>query len=129
MSIHNFKRLIKKYTTGTTIAVKETEGYYDMENGGVWVDGEKESIVLDPVAIVPLSKDDLKFDGGGTYSDDNRKLYCYEKLEKGTIIINTQYNNVTKTYKILSDKDYSDFDTGLYIYILERGGRDDKETS
>lgn len=129
MSLYNFKRLVKKYSKGEVKATVKTEGHYDMDNGGVWVEGDKEEIILNPAAIVPLNKDDLKFDEGGIYSYDNRKLYCYTRLEKGTEIINLQVNGVTKIYKILAEKDYSDFDTGLYIYILERGDRDDKESS
>lgn len=125
----DFKDLVESFSTGVIEVILKTEGYYDMNNGGEWVDGASKKIRLEKDAIVPLSNDDLKFDVGGTYTHDNRKLYCYEKLEKGTIVTNTQENGVIKTYKVLAEKDYSDFDLGLYIYILERGDRDDKESS
>lgn len=125
----DFKDLVESFSTGVIEVILKTEGYYDMNNGGEWVDGASKKISLEKGAIVPLSNDDLKFDAGGTYNHDNRKLYCYEKLEKGTIVTNTQENGVIKTYKVLAEKDYSDFDLGLYIYILERGDRDDKESS
>ncbi|CDZ74865.1 hypothetical protein ING2D1G_0706 [Peptoniphilus sp. ING2-D1G] len=125
----DFKDLVESFSTGVIEVILKTEGYYDMNNGGEWVDGALKKIRFEKGAIVPLSNDDLKFDAGGTYNHDNRKLYCYEKLEKGTIVTNTQENGVIKTYKVLAEKDYSDFDLGLYIYILERGDRDDKESS
>lgn len=129
MSLFNFKRLISKYTKGNTIAVVETEGHYVMSDGGKWIDGVKSEILLNPAAIVPMNKDDLKFDNGGTYSYDNRKLYCYQVLEKGTIINNIQSKGIVKSYRILSEKDYSDFDDDLHIYILERADRDDKKVT
>jgi len=50
------------------------EGYRDWEQGGIWVPGEpteteKEAIVL------PLSKSDLKYDVGGTYTRQDVKVY------------------------------------------------------
>lgn len=129
MGLYNFKNLVTRYSRGQVFAITETEGHYDMKNGGKWVDGKKEKIFLFPAAIVPMSKDDLRFDEGGNYSYDNRKLYCYKQLEKGNLIENIQSYGVTKTYKILGEKDYSDYDDGLYIYIVERADRDDKRTS
>lgn len=127
MGLYNFKNLIKKYSKGIVTAIIETEGYYDMENSGKWQEGAKKELKLLPAAIVPMSRDDLKFDEGGNYSNDNRKLYCYEALEKGTIINNLQSKRIVKTYKILAEKDYSDYDDDLHIYILERSDRDDKK--
>lgn len=127
MGLYNFKRLISKYSKGIVIALIESNGYYDMEDSGKWHEGAKKELRLVPAAIVPLSKDDLKFDEGGHYSNDNRKLYCYQALEKGTVIKNIQSKGIVKNYKILAEKDYSDYDDNLYIYILERGERDDKE--
>lgn len=127
MAVHDFKRLVKKYTAGTTLAIVEEPGHYDMDNGGAWVPGAQKLLILNLAAIVPMNQDDLKFDQGGTYSHDNRKLYCYEKLAKGTVIINCQVNESIREYKVLAEKDYSDYDEGLFIYILERGSRDDKD--
>lgn len=127
MGLYNFKNLIKKYSKGIVVAIIKTEGYYDMENSGKWQEGATVELRLLPAAIVPMNKDDLKFDEGGHYSYDNRKLYCYQPLEKGTIIKNLQSKGIEKTYKVLAEKDYSDYDDNLHIYILERGDRDDKE--
>lgn len=129
MGLYNFKKLISKYSKGIVTALIETDGYYDMSDSGRWKDGVKKELRLIPAAIVPMTRDDLKFDEGGHYSNDNRKLYCYQPLEKGTIIKNLQSKGIEKTYKILAEKDYSDYDDNLHIYILERGERNDKETA
>ena len=129
MGLYNFKKLISKYSKGIVVALIETDGYYDMENSGKWQEGAKKELRLIPAAIVPINKDDLKFDDGGHYSYDNRKLYCYQALEKGTIINNIQSKGIVKSYKILAEKDYSDYDDDLHIYILERGDRDDKKVT
>lgn len=103
----------------------EGEGHYNVDDGGKYVEGSILSIRLDPAAIVPLNKDDLKFDEGGSYSDDNRKLYCYLRLDKGTEITNVMLDESIRRYKVLAEKDYSDYDKDLHIYILERVDRDD----
>lgn len=121
----DFKGLVSKYSKGMVFASIEEEGHYNVDDGGKYVEGSILSIRLDPAAIVPLNKDDLKFDEGGNYSDDNRKLYCYLRLEKGTEITNVMLDKSIRRYKVLAEKDYSDYDKGLHIYILERVDRDD----
>lgn len=121
----DFKGLVSKYSKGMVFASIEEEGHYNVDDGGKYVEGSILSIKLDPAAIVPLNKDDLKFDEGGSYSDDNRKLYCYLRLEKGTEITNVMNDKSIRRYKVLAEKDYSDYDKDLHIYILERVDRDD----
>lgn len=121
----NFKGLVNKYSKGMVFASIEEEGHYNVDDGGKYVEGSILSIKLDPAAIVPLNKDDLKFDEGGSYSDDNRKLYCYLRLVKGTEITNVMNDKSIRRYKILAEEDYSDYDKDLHIYILERVDRDD----
>lgn len=127
MSLFNFKSLINSYSKDTVKAIYTTEGHYDTDNGGKWVDGEKIEEILNSAAIVPLSQDDLKFDVGGTFNSDGRKLYCYKKLIKGALIESVQRDGTKRTYKIMQEKDYSSFDTGLHIYLMLRGDRDDSE--
>lgn len=122
MSLFNFKSLIDKYMTGY-VAVIKNHGFYD-ESSGDWKD-EKEEVELDRFAIVPISRDELRFDSGGTYNHDTRKLYCYEKFKKGDEVINTMEDGTTRKYKVLSISDYSDFDEGLLIYYLERTDLDE----
>ena len=88
-----------------------------MENGGVWVPGGIEELEIEDAAVVPLSNQDLKFDEGGTYSYEDRKLYCYIDIEKGQKVKHKE-----KTYTVLEKKDYADFDSDLMIYVIKRGG-------
>lgn len=126
-SLYNFKRLITKYSKGEVYATIETDGYYDQEDGGKYKASETIYKLLVPAAIVPMNKDDLRYSEGGHYNEDNRKLYCYERLIKGSKITNIMTDGTTRNYTILSDGDYSDYDTGLHIYILGRGDQIDIE--
>ena len=111
----NFKRLIRKYSKYPTFILKETGGYRDPDQGGTWISGKAEEVELEG-AVVPLSNDDLNFDEGGTYSREDRKLYCYKEIDKGTKI-----KHKDKVYTVLEKRDYSDFDEELYIYFIKRG--------
>ncbi len=113
----NFKRLIKKYSKFPVFILEEKEGYRDPDQGGIWVPGTIKETELKNAAVVPLSNDDLKFDEGGTYNTEDRKLYCYKDIVKGTKI-----KCKDKIYTILEKRDYSDYGQGLYIYFIKRGG-------
>ena len=65
------------------------------------------------------TNEDLNFDEGGTYTSEDRKLYCYKGMKKGTKV-----KHKNKTYTVMESKDYSDFDIGLFVYVLKRGGND-----
>lgn len=119
MSNFNFKRLIKKYSKVPVYKLIETEGYSDVNNGGIWVDGRIEEILIPNAAVVPLSNEDLKFGEGGTYTVEDRKLYCYEDIGKGTKV-----KHKDKSYTVIERRDYEDFDIGIFIYFVKRGGRD-----
>ena len=107
--------MIKKYSKHPVYILRETEGYHDYSKGGIWVPGGIEEIEIEG-AVVPLSNEDLKFDEGGTYNFEDRKLYCYKEISKGEKI-----KHKDKTYTILERKNYSDFDDGLFIYFIKRG--------
>ena len=127
-SMYNFKRLITKYSKGIVTIIEETEGYYDIEQGGKWIPGETIETIISPAAIVPLNKDDLRFDDGGTYNNDDRKVYCYKEMKKGTIVKHEHSKGSVKEYKVLQDANYGDFDTngdGLFIYYLKLVGGND----
>lgn len=130
-SLYYFKNLIEKHSKGTVTATFYEEGYYDMSKGGEWVEGAEIVEEINPAAIVPMSFDDLKFLEGGTMSADNKKLYCYKALNKGTKITNTMLDESISTYTILQEANYSDFDRGiddgLRIYILKRIDSNDKD--
>ena len=122
---YNFKDTIARHSKGNIVALLKSEGYYDMANGGKWVDGDLESISLYPASIVPLSSDDLKFAEGGIYDNRSRKLYCYEKLDKKTKIIHRRLDETVEEYTVMQSLDYADYDIGLRIYYLRRAGEDD----
>ncbi|WP_333638208.1 hypothetical protein [Tissierella praeacuta] len=114
--MHNFKRLVSKYSKVPAFIIKETEGYRDPNQGGIWVPGKIEEILIENGAVVPLSNEDLKFDEGGTYGVEDRKLYCYQDIDKGIKVKHKE-----KIYTVLEKKDYTDFDEELRIYYIKRG--------
>lgn len=119
MSSFNFKRLIKKYAKFPVYELKETEGYSDVNQGGIWIPGKVREVLIEDAAVVPLSNDDLKYGEGGTYTTEDKKLYCYTELDKGTKIKHKE-----KDYTVMESRDYEDFDIGLFIYMIKRGGGD-----
>ena len=126
MSLFNFKVLVRKYKTGRVLAQIREPDRYDEDNG-LAIKGEHKVVQLSNFAIVPLSNNELANDEGGMYSRDDRKLYCYLSMEKGTDICNIQNNGHKKFYKIMEVRDYSDFDDGLFIYVLKRSDRNDND--
>ena len=110
--------MVKKYSKEPVYILRETEGYHDYSKGGIWVPGVIEEVEIEG-AVVPLTNEDLRFDEGGTYNFEDRKLYCYEEMDKGEKV-----KHKDKVYTVLERKDYSDFDEGLFIYFIKRGGID-----
>lgn len=95
--------------------ISYTDGHYDYDNGGVWVDG---TMVEKPFqgALLPLSYEDLKYDKGGTYTSEDQKLYTYTAFQKGEKIVD---NGIE--YAVAQDKNHNRYGGGLHIYILKRG--------
>ncbi|WP_425447743.1 hypothetical protein [Dethiothermospora halolimnae] len=116
----NFKGLIDKYSS-PLIIYEGTDGYRDWDNGGVWVEGGKRPVEVQG-AIVPLNTEDLKFDDGGTYTTDDRKLYIHRNLDIGEEVKDAIDG---KTYQVHREKDYSRFANGLNIYFLKRADNND----
>lgn len=114
MSLFNFKTLIKKYSKVPPIALIEQGGGYDCDNGGEYVEGAVTKKHFEG-AVVPLSGKELRYEENGTYSSEDRKLYCYEDFKTGQKIMHKE-----KTYTIDRKKDYSDFDDSLQIYFMKR---------
>ena len=112
----NFKRLVKKYSKTPLYHLKETEGYYDYEQGGEWIEGDIEEIEFIG-ALVYQTNEELQYDEGGTYSTKDKKLYTYNDFDKGDKI---KAND--KEYTIQEKKDYADYDEGLYIYYCRKVG-------
>lgn len=113
----NFKRLIKKYSKVPVTLIKSNGGHYDYLNGGEYVKNPPEEIILIDSAVVPLSNSDLKYDEGGTYTTQDRKLYTYTSIKLGDKV-----SCGDAEYTVQEAKDYSDFDAGLCIYFLKRAG-------
>lgn len=99
----------------TLIHIGHSDGHYDYDNGGVWVDGALTNISFQG-AILPLSFEDMKFNTGGTYTTEDKKLYATIDLKKGDKVV---HNGIE--YSVLQKKDYTQFGNGLFIYILKRG--------
>jgi hypothetical protein len=124
---YNFKDTIRRHSRGKVKAIVAQEGYYDMSNGGKYVEGDVIEIHLNPAAILPLSQNELRYDQSGTYNQDSRKLYCYKEIPKSAKIINTMDNGTIREYTIVANQDYSEHDIGLCIYYLKRVDRNDKD--
>lgn len=118
MVSYNFKRLIKKYSKFPVFLLRESHGFSDPLNGGVWVPGTITEWRFEG-AVVPLTNEDLRFDEGGTYNYEDRKLYCYIDIAKGEKVKHKE-----KIYTILERRDYEDFDSELKIYFMKRSGTD-----
>lgn len=116
----SFKRLVNKYSKHPVYELKEGEGFNDPMQGGIWVPGKIEEIEIDNAAIVPLRNEELMYGDGGTYSREDRKLYCYTRLDKGSVV-----RHKDKAYTVSERLDYEDFDEGLNIYSLIRGDGND----
>jgi len=125
------KELLKLYATHPVIWLKAGREYRDYSQGGKLIKEPPEEIVLEESVVTPLSFNDLKYDLGGTYTSNDRKLYTYTKIPKGDYI---RYKGIT--YRIHEDKDYSDFTAeyneetqetegeGLFIYKMVRGDKE-----
>lgn len=114
MSLFNFKHLIAKYSSFPLKYIK-TAGFYDYENGGEYKEKTKSEEEFEG-SVVPLSKQELKYAENGRYKKEDRKLYCYKDMEIGGKV---EFKG--RCYTIDKRKDYSDFDPGLFIYVLVRG--------
>lgn len=118
---YNFKRLIQKYAKSPVYILKEKRGHRNPYDGGVWVPGKIKEIAIEG-AVVPLSNEDLKYDEGGTYNTEDRKLYCYKDVALGTKI---KHND--NIYTVLERRDYAEHAEGLYIYFIKRGDGDQED--
>lgn len=110
----NFKRLIKKYTKTKPSLKITTDGYYDYENGGTWVDGTAIFAEFEG-AVLPLGEK-LIFDNSG-YTTDDRKLYTYADIKENEIV---RFKG--REYTTMEYKGYEDYDVDLKVFVLKSGG-------
>lgn len=113
--MYDFKRLIKKYSKSPIHIIRETDGYYDPMQGGLWIDGDIEEIEIEG-AVVPLKGNEIDYREGAVYTNKDRKVYTYQSIDIGEKI-----KHKDNIYTVSEQKDYSDFDVDLNIYIVKRG--------
>lgn len=111
----DFRNFLREYMQDAYLKKRE-EGYY---SGGIWVPG-KEVKVPFRTAVAVFSDDHLQFGESGTYTEDDRKLFTYKKLERGKKVVVAE-----KRYTITGERDYSFYSRGLRMYILEKDGEAD----
>lgn len=115
--MYNFKRLIKKYSKIPPELKVASEGHYDYENGGHWVEGSIEWIAFEG-AVVPLGEE-VVFDNA-RYTTEDRKLYTHQPVSEGD---NIRYRE--RMYTAMEINDYGEFEKGLQIVMLKAGGKVD----
>lgn len=114
----DFRDIIAKYG-GPILLIEETEGHYDYNNGGTWVNGEPTE-VESTAAVMHLSIKELsttvQHGDGGAYTKDDKKVYIYRPLKIGQEIIHK-----VNRYEVSQEADYSDHtEGGLRIYYARR---------
>lgn len=113
----DFHNLIEQYSSDIAI-IRESEGYYDYSQGGVWVPGAEERIETRG-AVLPLStrelNEQLQYGEGGAYNRSDRKVYTHESLELGEILEHKGFR-----YTIAEQVPYTDLASGLNIYFVRR---------
>ncbi|MDR1465438.1 MAG: hypothetical protein LBJ11_09095 [Oscillospiraceae bacterium] len=56
------------------IDVRPGDGYYDMNNGGQWVQGAATEATFSGI-ILPIDNEDLQYNPAGTFTVNSQKLY------------------------------------------------------
>lgn len=119
MAMYNFKRLFKKYNKPFIKVVPGTPGYWDTEDTGKWIPPADPEPVETTGIILQLSDDDLRFDEGGTFTFEDKKILYEGEMSKGqTVIIDGEDYMIDrkKPFKL-----YSHF-TVYYCKRVTRGG-------
>ena len=90
-----------------------TEGSW---SGGIWQPGTETKVEFE-AAIATFTDDQLAFGEAGTYTEDDRKLFTYKKLERGQKV-----EIGSDKYTITVERDYSFYAKGLRMYVIKREG-------
>lgn len=93
--------------------IEETEGYYDQT--GKWIPGGKTEADMYGI-ILPLTKDDVRNDTNGRYTEMDRKLYTLEKM-----VIGSEFVYKGQKYTIDAEKDYEAY-ADVYVYYAKGVG-------
>lgn len=108
----DFSSFIRPYMQ-TVYLLDKAEGEWV---GGIWVPGEEEEKPFQ-AAIMPLNDDLLAFGEAGTYTEHDKRIFTYHKLNQGQKIRVSE-----ELYTITAEKDYSYYAEGLRVYIARREG-------
>lgn len=92
------------------IAHISEKGVYD--EAGDWIPGGTAEKAMNGI-ILPLSDDDFKREGNGSYTSQDRKIYIVEPLPMGTVI---EYKG--ERFTIDGSKPYDDY-ADVYIYFAK----------
>lgn len=111
--IFDFEDLLSEFEQEELTAKVSIGGYYDYENGGVWVPGAETSTSFTGV-VLPLTNEDLQYYEAGTFTTEDRKIYTTTQLTIGQKV---QRNGLE--YEVKEEKDYSPH-IGGYIYFAKR---------
>lgn len=113
----DFRDLIEQYSSTITI-IRQSEGHYDYEQGGIWVPGQEQRIEIRG-AVISLStrelNEQLQYGEGGAYTRADRKVYTHEDLKPSEII-----EHKGNRYTVAEKVDYADLANGLVIYFVRR---------
>ncbi len=109
--IFNFGPLFKKFEVSfARIPSREVGGFYDYDNGGQWVPGPEQPVEDMTGIVLPLSNDDLRMDGNGTYKREDLKVYVREPL---ALAVDDRLLVRGKVYRVLDERlyqpEYADF--------------------
>lgn len=87
-------------------------------SNGVWSKGAENPANNIPFTgiILPLSKDDIKYDPSGTYTADDSKIYTSFSLINGQEI----YDNLQNRWRVASSLSYQNIGVSLNIYYLKK---------
>lgn len=116
----DFKSLIDKHAE-EIIIYESSDGYYDYENGGEWVEGTvnhvTEKATVFQMGVKGLnSQNKIQYGEGGTYSIGDIKVYIHRQLSIGS-----KMSWRDKKFTISEELDYSSHSKDLYIYVCKRG--------
>jgi len=104
----------------TIYKIDKTGGHFDYSQGGIWIEDSEPKVPFEG-RIMPLNQDDLKYDSGGTYTRQDRKLYTHDSLTQGQEI--EDINEVR--YTVDSELPYDDLSTFKRYYIKKVGASSD----
>ncbi|SDI15923.1 hypothetical protein SAMN05192534_12365 [Alteribacillus persepolensis] len=107
----NFKRQFNRYGRTFTAVVEATEGYYDSETGEYVPPGEETEEAMTGI-IAQMNNDELRYDEGGTYTFDDRKILI--DTDKYTLKRGQQVIIEGDTYQVDQIAPY-----GLYSHFMK----------